>query len=58
MTDLSAASLPQRTPPAHQRSLADTIHLIEQKSPKHAAAFKVIADMVLEDLISAEQSPH
>lgn len=57
MTVLSAASLSSpHVPP--KASLAELARLIEEKSPKHAEALKVVARMVLEDLISAEQSPH
>lgn len=56
---MTTASVPQRTlPTPPPRTLADTLQLIALKSPAQLHALKVLAEMVLADLTSAEQSPH
>lgn len=54
---IPAASSFSPRPPA-PRSFADTIQLITLKSPKDAAALKVLAEMVLARILSAERQPH
>lgn len=55
MTPAAASFTPR--PPA-PRTFADTLQLIALKSPRDAAALKIVAEMVLARILSNEQSPH